>query len=587
MQDHAGLPYLREVLLFLALAGVLIPLLQRLRVNQVLGFLAAGALLGPFGLGRWADDAPWIGWITIPRLDGVQALAELGIVFLLFRIGLELSFERLWMLRRWVFGVGSAQVLLSALPIGLAAAALGQSPSAAILLGLVLALSSTALVVQLLGDRHAIATPVGRATFAVLLLQDLAVVPLLVLVGVLAGHGQDGLGAALSLAALKAIAAIVAIYVLGRRVVRPLFRWFTSVRQPEVFMALTLLCTLGIGALTWAAGLSMALGAFLAGLLLSESEFRHELEATVDPFKGLLMGIFFLSIGMGVDVAWVVANGGLALLAAALALVATKALVAGALLAIGGLPRGQAAHGGLLLAQGGEFAFIVAGAAVAGGVLAPAAAQFVMALVWLTLLATPMMDRVGGLLAARMATSDDRPAVSALDGAPELRGHVVITGFGRVGQLVAQVLDAQQVPWIALDSDVRIATRFHRAGQPVFFGDASRGELLRRVHLDEALAVVMTMDAPVAALSAVRAVRSAAAEVPVLARSRDEAHAAQLRDAGATLVIPETLESVLQLAQQVLVRLEFPAATAGALIDAERERRMRRMGSGASDGPLH
>jgi CPA2 family monovalent cation:H+ antiporter-2 len=574
MQDHAGLPYLREVLLFLALAGVLIPLLQRLRVNQVLGFLATGALLGPFGLGRLAGGSDWIAWFTIPRLDGVQALAELGIVFLLFRIGLELSFERLWTLRRWVFGVGSLQVVLSALPIGLAAAWLGQSAAAAILLGLVLALSSTALVVQLLGERHAIASPVGRATFAVLLFQDLAVVPLLVLVGVLAGETQDGLAGALGIAALKALAAIGAIYLLGRRVVRPLFRAFADVRQPEVFMALTLLCTLGTGALTWAAGLSMALGAFLAGLLLSESEFRHELEATVDPFKGLLMGIFFLSIGMGVDVVSMAGQWGAVLLFAALALVATKALLAGSLLALAGMPRGQAVHGGLLLAQGGEFAFIVAGAAVAGGVLAPKDGQFVLAVVWLTLLATPMMDRAGAILGARFTAPDQGAGAPGLDAAPELRGHVVITGFGRVGQLVAQVLEAQQVPWIALDADVRIATRFHRDGQPVFYGDASRGELLRRLPLDGALVVVMTMDAPGAALAAVRAVRAVAPSVPVLARSRDEVHAAELRAAGASLVIPETLESGLQLAQQVLVRLEFPAAAAGAVIDAERDRRM-------------
>lgn len=574
MEPHAGLPHLREVLLFLVLAGILVPLLQRLRLNQMLGFLFAGALLGPHGLGQLADDAPWLGWFTMPRAEGVQALAELGIVFLLFRIGLELSFERLWALRRWVFGVGTAQVLCSALLLGAAAAAFGQTAAAAVLLGLVLALSSTALVVQLLGERNAIATPVGRSIFAVLLLQDLAVVPLLILVGVLAGDAPGGVAGLLAVATAKAVLAIGLIYVLGRRVIRPLFRTFVVARQPEVFMALTLLCTLGIGALTWAAGLSMALGAFLAGLLLSETEFRHEVEVTIDPFKGLLMGIFFLSIGMGVDVLATFGTHGVAIVAYAIAVLGAKAAVAAALLRAGGLPRGQALHGGLLLSQGGEFAFIVVGAAAAVGVIAAETGQFVLALVWVTLLATPLLDRLGSTLAPRLDPADAPTGLAGAEVAPPLDGHVVVTGYGRVGQLIAQVLDGQQVPWIAIDSQVAVAARFHREGRPVFYGDASRGDMLRRMGLDRAQAVVMTMDAPAAALAAVRAVREVAPGVPVLARSRDESHAAELRAAGATLVIPETLETGLQLAQHVLVRLEFPAAAAAALIDAERERRM-------------
>jgi CPA2 family monovalent cation:H+ antiporter-2 len=574
MESHASLPHLRELLLYLVLAGVLIPLLQRLRVNQVLGFLFAGALLGPFGLGRLALDWPWLSWITIPRLEGVQALAELGIVFLLFRIGLELSFERLWALRRWVFGVGGAQVLLTGAVIGAMAFSLGQPLAAAVVLGLVLALSSTALVVQLLGDRRAMGTPVGRATFSVLLLQDLAVVPLLILVGVLAGDADGGVLSQLGIATLKAVLALGVIYLLGRRVIRPLFRALVGARHPEVFMALTLLCTLGIGALTWAAGLSMALGAFLAGLLLSETEFRHEVEVTVDPFKGLLMGIFFISIGMSVDVVETFGTAGGAIAAGALALVVVKTAIAAGLMRYAGLPTGQSLHAGLLLGQGGEFAFIVVGTATATGVLGAALGQPLLALVWLTLLATPALDRLGAVLAARIDRGGTAAATPDFGAAPELDGHVVISGFGRVGQLIGQVLDSQQIPWIALDSDAAVAARGHRAGQPLYYGDAARLDMLRRLHLDRALAVVLTMDDPDAALAATVAARSAAPGVPVLARSRDEAHAGALRAAGATLVIPETLESGLQLAQQVLLRLEFPAAVAGSVIDAERDRRM-------------
>jgi len=573
MEAHSSLPHLREVLLFLVLAGVLIPLLQRLRINQVLGFLAAGAVLGPFGLGRLAADAPWIGNLTIPRIEGVNALAELGIIFLLFRIGLELSLERLWSLRRWVFGVGTAQVLLSAAVIVTIALLYGNPAKAAIVLGLVLALSSTAMVVQLLTARRALATPVGRASFAVLLLQDLAVVPLLVLVGVLGGSADGSVASLLGLASLKAVAAIAVIYLLGRRVIRPLFRTFVAVRQPEVFMALTLLATLGIGALTWAAGLSMALGAFLAGMLLAETEFRHEVEVTIEPFRGLLMGIFFISIGMSVDLVDAAQRWPLLVPAAACGLIVLKAIIAIPLLRLGGLGWPAAIHAGLLLGQGGEFAFIIIGVAVTGSLLSAETAEFMLVMVWLTMLLTPLLDRVGRMLASRLlARSRENDAIEAA--VPELRDHVVIAGFGRVGQLLAQVLDAQQVAWVALDSDAKVAAQFHPGGQPVYYGDASRPDMLRKLHIDGALAVVLTMDDPAAALAAAVAVHEAASEVPILARARDERHAALLRDAGATLVIPETLEAGLQLAHHVLQRIGFPIAASLALIDEERERRM-------------
>jgi CPA2 family monovalent cation:H+ antiporter-2 len=570
MPAVGGLPYLREVLLFLVLAGVLIPLLQRMRVNQVLGFLAVGALLGPFGLGQVAAPDSWASYLTFPRPEGVAVLAELGVVFLLFRIGLELSFERLVAMRRQVFGVGVAQVLLSALAIGAVARSFGNTDNASIVLGLVLALSSTAVVVQLLSDRRAMGTPVGRGTFAVLLLQDLAVVPLLILVGVLAGGSSAQLPALLGMALLKALLAIGAIYVLGRRVIRPLFANFASGHQPDVFMALTLLATLGISALTWMAGLSMALGAFLAGVLLAETEFRHQVEVTVEPFRGLLLGLFFMSIGMGIDPQaalsqpfWIVS--------AAIGLLLIKAAIATPLLRAGGLAWPQAMHAGLLLGQGGEFAFIVVGAAMASGLIAGATGQFMLAVVGLTLFMTPLSDRLGRWLVERLEAAV-APAAEAAE-LPELRDHVVLAGFGRVGQLLAGLLDSQRIPWVALDVDTAVVGAFHRAGRPVYFGDASRVELLERMHLGECLAVVLTMDQPDAAIAAVRSIRGRFAALVVLARSRDEAHALALRNAGATDVVPETLASGLQLGQRVLERIGVSALTASAAVAAERERR--------------
>ncbi len=301
MTEQHGLPFLREALVFLVFAGVLIPLLQRLRINQVLGFLVVGVLVGPHGLGQWATQWPWLATVTFSNASGVSQLAELGVLFLMFMIGLELSTQRLWALRRWVFATGGAQVVLSAAAIGGLALAFGNAWQPALVLGMVLALSSTAVVVQLLAQRQALATPMGQAVFSVLMLQDLAVVPLLILIDLLGSGSGDHIGSILGLTVLKSVGAVLLIFVVGRRLIQPVFRAFASRHQPEVFVALTLLTTMGIAGLTEAAGLSMALGALLAGLLLAETEYRHEVEVTIEPFKGLLMGLFFMSVGMGLD----------------------------------------------------------------------------------------------------------------------------------------------------------------------------------------------------------------------------------------------------------------------------------------------
>ncbi|MES2090502.1 MAG: cation:proton antiporter, partial [Pseudomonadota bacterium] len=300
--DHTtSFPFLRETLLFLTLTGILIPLLQRFRINQVIGFLIIGVAVGPYGAGSFVDTWPWLSWITIPRRQGVQALAELGVIFLMFVIGLDLSLQRVWSMRRWVFGAGTAQVVLSALGIGGLAYAFGNSLDVSVVLGLVLSLSSTAVVMQLLTQERTLATPLGQASFSILMLQDFAVVPLLIIVDLLTKHSSDGVATQIATTVLVSVGVVTFILMAGRKVVAPLFRMFAQQRQSEVFMALTLLVTLSIAGATAAAGLSMALGAFLAGLLLAETEYRHEVEITIEPFKGLLMGLFFMSVGMGID----------------------------------------------------------------------------------------------------------------------------------------------------------------------------------------------------------------------------------------------------------------------------------------------
>jgi CPA2 family monovalent cation:H+ antiporter-2 len=571
VQEQHPLPFLREILLFLTLAGILIPTLQRLRINQVLGFLAVGALAGPFGLGRLAADVPWLAYLTFPNSEAVAILAELGVLFLMFMIGLELSAARLWAMRNWVFGAGTAQVLASAVLIGGSVYLLGQPPQAAIILGLVLSLSSTAVVMQLMNEQHSTATRLGQAAFSVLMLQDLAVVPILILIGALGRGATSGVGMLALMTMAKAGGAIALIYLVGGRVVHPLFRAFARHRQPDVFMALILLSTFGIASLSSAAGLSMALGALIAGLLLAETEFKHEVELMVEPFKGLLMGLFFMTVGMGMDARQVI-EAPLWLAATLLGLVALKTLVVTLLFRAGRLSWGRALEGGLLLGQGGEFAFIVIGYAVTQKLLDPALGARVMLVVGLSLFITPLLARVGRTIGEKWE-SDEREHEAALDGAAleSARGRIIIAGFGRVGQQLAKLLTEQGIEYVAFENDAKLVSRLHKEGVPVYFGNASRPELLKRVHAEEAPAIVLTMDHPASAMQAVRGIRREFPHVRLFVRSRDEKHARALKLAGASVVVPETLEASLQLSAFVLESLGLDEREVDRIVDEERD----------------
>ncbi|WP_426196055.1 cation:proton antiporter [Massilia sp. DWR3-1-1] len=568
MQDHA-FPFLREILLFLTLAGILMPLLQRLRINQVLGFLAVGAVVGPFGLGLLAERYPTLAYFTFPRLDGVNVLAELGVLFLMFMIGLELSAARLWAMRRWVFGGGTAQVLVSAALLGGALALFGLGWRAAVVLGLVLSLSSTAVVMQLMAARQTTTSTLGQAAFAILMLQDLAVVPLLILIGVLSGSG-DGNPAMLAATTIaKAGLAIALIYLVGGRIVRPLFRNLVRHHQSDVFMALILLTTLGIAGISAAAGLSMALGALIAGVLLAETEFKHEIELMIEPFRGLLMGLFFMTVGMGTDVSQI-ARAPLLLAAMLLTLVTLKTAVTSVVLRRGGLPWGRAVEGGLLLAQGGEFAFIAVGYALAGHLIDGALEQQVMLVVTLSLFITPLLARLGKNIGDASTLRQQGAAVQVDGPAPHAGGHVIIAGYGRVGQMLGKLLATQHLPYLAFEADAVLVAALRKQGHPVHFGDAARAELLRRVQAGQARAIVLTMDHPQSSLQAVQGIRREFPDVPLFARARDEQQARLLKAAGATLVVPETLEASLQLSAFVLEAMGLDQAASDALIDRER-----------------
>jgi len=562
--------HLREALLFLALAGIMVPLLQRVRVNQTLGFLLVGIVFGPHGLPQWLASWPVIGWVSFGDVERIKPLAELGIVFLMFMIGLELSPARLWSLRRDVFGTGLAQVSVTAVLIGLFAFAFDNSGAASVAIGITLAMSSTAVVMDMMSRQHTLRTTLGQKCFAILLLQDLAVVPALILVeGLSKGAGQ-ALWLTLLFAVLQAAVTIVVLYYLGRRVTKPLFSSSAVQRQPEVFVALILLLTIGIGALTSWAGLSTALGALLAGLLLADSEFQYEVEIIVEPFKGLLMGLFFMAVGMEIDLS-AVAQFPLLLPASVLALLALKAGVTALLLR--GLGWRRAVHGGLLLGQGGEFAFIILAYAASTRVVSPAGDQFLLLVVGLSMLLAPLAA-AAGVRIVRAGDGDGDPAPAVADEfLGRLNGHVIIGGYGRVGQLVADVLKKQGFHFVAVERDRHLVdvARRQRHEDCVYTGDASLPEMLQRLGSTRAACVVLTMDDPRAALHAVGALRRHYPELCLLARARDERHARALKAAGATEVVSEAMESGLQLACFALGAAGMPVGAADFHVDRERE----------------
>jgi len=562
---------LQEIVVFLAAAGLVIPLGKRFNLSPVLGFLIIGLMVGPHGLARFADAYAWLEVVLITDVAGVSALAELGVVFLLFMIGLELSFERLWAMRRLVFGMGSAQIGVTAVAVGAVALAFGNSAEAAVVLGTCLALSSTAVVMQLLTEQGRFGSTVGRSSFAVLLAQDIAVVPILFIVGALGAGDEGGVFFALAGALGKAMLAVVLILGIGRLALRPLFRFVSGARSPELFMAATLLIVIATAALTESAGLSAALGSFLAGLLFAETEFRHEIEVDIEPFKGLLLGLFFMSVGMTIDPAEVLAEP-LWIPLAVLGLFGLKTAITALLARLFGFGLPHAVEIGLVLGQGGEFAFVVVALAMNHALLPADTAQFMLIVVALTMFLTPLVFRlartVGAWLEARAGGADDDELTE--DIAPDLADHVVLAGYGRTGQLLAALLDRQQIVHVAIDLDAAHVAAQRRAGASVWLGNATRGQMLERLHITRAAALVVTTDDSSMAERVVMAARALAPELPIVVRARDSTHAARLLARGATQVVPEVFEAGLEMGRMTLEHAGLPAEAARELIDGVR-----------------
>ena len=570
MASHSQIADYREILLFLVTAGVVVPLFRRLRISPVLGFICAGLLLGPFGLGRFASVHPWIAAISLPDIESLSKVSELGVTFLLFMIGLELSFERLSRMRKLVFGLGALQVFVSAIAIALVAVWFGQPAPAAVIIGGALALSSTAIIVPVMAERRRMNTAAGRATFSILLFQDLMVAPLLFLVAMLDPRNNTGFGIGLVTALVPAMIALAVIVGLGRLILRPLFHHVAAARSTEFFMAACLLVVLGTGVATAMGGLSMSLGAFIAGLLLAETEFRREIEVTIEPFKGLLLGLFFVSIGAGLDLTYVVSQP-VATIGLAAALFAGKAVLLFGLARSVGLTTPVARETALLIGPGGEFAFVMLTAAVAEGAVAAVIGSQVMLAVTLSMVAIPAIAAIiFKLTPARPETRMASQFSAPVDVTP---GVVIVVGYGRVGKLVGELLTRHKIPYLAIDDDSRLVQRERDSDSTtqIYWGDATRGDFLVKCGIAAARGVVVTMDAPKAVDLVVEQAHGLRPDLTIVARARDANHATHLYEIGATDAVPETVEASLQLAEAVLVDIGVPMGYVIASIHEKRD----------------
>jgi CPA2 family monovalent cation:H+ antiporter-2 len=559
----------QEPILFLATAGVVVPLFHRLRISPVLGFLAAGALLGPYGLGRLIPDYPWIDWLTFTNPEGTSRLAEFGVVFLLFTIGIELSWQRLRTLRRQVFGFGTLQVLLCASVLGLFAFQVVSSITAAAIIGIALALSSTAIVLPVLAEQRRLNSVAGRASFSALLFQDLAVAPILFTIAALDTHQPEVTMQSFALALLQAVLALAIIVGLGRVVLRPFFQMVSATRSPEIFMAACLLVVMVTSLIAAVSGLSMALGAFIAGILLSETEYRRAVDTTIQPFKGLLLGVFFVSVGMSLDV-FRFLEAPVTILAVATFLIAIKSIIIFWLSRPFGLSASEAAETSLLLGPGGEFALVILGGAMVAGLVPRDIGQNLLLVTTLTMVAVPFLARLGRRLSRRLERKRPLDPEAAVPPPPEEPGRVIVAGYGRVGQLVADMLQRHKVPYLAIDANpVRVAEE-RRAGKPVYFGDGSYPAFLRTCGIEQARALVITIDTPSAIEAVVAAARQERSDITIVSRARDAKHAAQLYDLGVDDAVPETIEASLQLSEAVLTDIGVPM---GLVIASIHERR--------------
>ncbi len=552
---------LSDALVILGAAGIVIPLFARFRITPVIGFILVGLLVGPFGLGGMSGQFPWLAYVTISDPERLAPYAEFGIVLLLFSVGLELSFRRLWAMRRQVFGLGAMELIGCALLIGLGLVMLGNSPAAGLALGLALALSSTALVLRIVDG----STPVGRAALSMLLFEDIALVPIIFLLGAMGKNSAAADGDALISTLFNGALVVLVLLVFGRLLLPRLFAQAARTKSPELFLAASLLVVIFASTATGAVGLSPIVGALIAGLLIAETDYNEEVEAITAPFKGLALGVFLITVGMGLDLAVVFDQPGAILLAVSLILLA-KAIVTGLLLRLMGARSGTSTEAGILMSSPSETTLIVLGAAISAGLITRNAAQFWQIVTAIGLTVTPILAWIGKRLGNRVdQAGQTMPVIEPGE------ARAIIVGFDRVGRLVADMLTHHDKPFIAIDLDTDRVMAGQRDGFPVVFGDATREGAFDRLDIDSASAVVLTMDEPVLTQRLVKKLRKQHPDLPILARARDARHAAALYRAGASTAVPQTLESSLQLSEAVLVDVGVPMGFVIASIHEKRD----------------
>ena len=550
---------IEDTVIFLAAAVVTVPLVQRRGYGSVLGYLAAGVLIGPSLLGVISD------------VEAILHFAELGVVMLLFIVGLELHPARLWSLRRPIFGLGFAQLSVSAVFIGLATYALGFGILTAIVVGLMLALSSTAVAIQTLAERRELQTQYGRASFSILLFQDLAVIPLLAVIPWLGSVESIEEAADTSVvsnvdwgAIFFSILVVAAVIVGGRYLLRPLLRRVAASGVNELFTAAALLVVLGMAWLLDWLGLSMALGAFLAGVLLADSEYRHRLEADIEPFKGLLLGLFFIAVGMSVDLQLILEQP-VFVIGAALGLTLIKAAVLFPLGLVSRIRLRSAISLAALLPQGGEFAFVLLTVALSVGVIDRGPAELLILIVAISMALTPTTVKIGAFLNNRLERKRSKSMAYVVPEVEDAQSHVIIAGFGRFGQIVGRVLNVRKIRFVALDTDAERIAVARRFGNEAYFGDANRLQVLEAAGMEEATALVIAVDDQDRAVEMAQIVKMHFPNVPIFARARDRFHAYRLMDAGVDHVYREMFGSSLDLSEDLLHSLGMPSRQAAEI----------------------
>lgn len=565
MEGTVNFGILEEILLLLIVSVVAVSIFRRFKLPAILAYLFVGVVVGPNGLG-WIVD-----------VEDTRVLAEFGVVFLLFTVGLEFSFPQLMAMRRAVLGLGSAQVGLTTLVAGVAAWMMGMSASAAFVVGGVIAMSSTAIVIRQLTERLELGSRHGSLSVGVLLFQDVAVIPFLILIPALAGHGDNSVAQELAWTMGKGTLVVVAMLAAGHWLLRPLFQEIASSRSSELFTLTALLLTLAAAWVTHFAGLSLALGAFLAGMMLGETEFRHQVEADIRPFRDVLLGLFFITIGMLLEVGalpgiwhWV--------LLVAVAVMAFKLVAVTALSMLMGEEKGVAARAGLVLAQGGEFGFALLSLALSAGLLAPQPVQIILAALILTMAASPVLIHYNGAIVKRMfAESYMRQREQLVQDvavhASGLNDHTIICGYGRIGQNIARLLEKEGFEYIALDLDPVRVRDARAAGERVYYGDSTHREMLEAAGLYRARALLISFDDIHATMKILPQVRRLRPDIPILVRTRDDTDLERLQKAGATEVVPETLEASLMLSSHLLLLLDVPVSRVVRQVQAIRDTR--------------